>query len=102
MEKQDRQKPTSPRCLKCGEQPQFTTSMPDLRPGGRSICSNVSAALELVLQRRLRAASVGDAPRWQWIRPRILVALWVIWVCPDAPVAVLACFESRRYPQPGP
>jgi len=29
MEKQDRQKPTSPRCLKCGEQPKFITNMLD-------------------------------------------------------------------------
>jgi hypothetical protein len=27
MEKQDREKPTSPRCLKCGAQPKFITSM---------------------------------------------------------------------------
>jgi hypothetical protein len=35
MEKRDRQKPTSPRCLKCGEQPKFTTSMLD-PPTGRT------------------------------------------------------------------
>ena len=35
MEKQDRQKPTSPRCLKCGEQPKFITNMLD-SPTGRS------------------------------------------------------------------
>jgi hypothetical protein len=34
MENQDRPNPTSPRCLKCGEQPKFTTSMPD-PPTGR-------------------------------------------------------------------
>jgi hypothetical protein len=35
MEKQDRLKPTSPRCSKCGEQPKFTTSMLD-PPTGRT------------------------------------------------------------------
>jgi hypothetical protein len=35
MEKQDRQKPTSPRCLKCGEQLQFITNMLD-PPTGRT------------------------------------------------------------------
>jgi hypothetical protein len=33
MEKQDRQKPISPRCLKCGEQPKFITSMLNLSAG---------------------------------------------------------------------
>ena len=33
--KQDRQKPTSPRCLKCGEQPKFITNMLD-SPTGRT------------------------------------------------------------------
>jgi hypothetical protein len=35
MEKQDRQKPTSPRCLKCGEQSKFITNMLD-SPTGRT------------------------------------------------------------------
>jgi hypothetical protein len=35
MENQDHQKPISPRCLKCGEQPVFTKSMPD-PPTGRT------------------------------------------------------------------
>jgi hypothetical protein len=33
MEKQDCPKPTSPRCLKCGEQPEFMASMTDPRAG---------------------------------------------------------------------
>jgi hypothetical protein len=35
MEKQDRPKPAAPRCLKCGEQSQFITSMLD-PPTGRT------------------------------------------------------------------
>jgi len=35
MEKQARPKPISPRCLKCGEQPKFITSMLD-PPTGRT------------------------------------------------------------------
>jgi hypothetical protein len=35
MEKQDRPEPVSPRCLRCGDQPKFTTSMPD-QPTGRT------------------------------------------------------------------
>src|ERR1700724_756016 len=35
MERQDRQKPTSPRCVRCGEQPKFAASMLD-PPTGRT------------------------------------------------------------------
>jgi hypothetical protein len=33
MEKLDVQMPVSPRCVKCGEQPNFTTNMLDPRTG---------------------------------------------------------------------
>ncbi|SHI08301.1 hypothetical protein SAMN05443248_8031 [Bradyrhizobium erythrophlei] len=56
MERQDRQKPTSPRCVRCLSSPRVCLTR---RPGGRFTCSNACAVLELGFQRRCKAASVG-------------------------------------------